>query len=73
MITDETVPASEHRYFETINDLFNIIDAAKAQDAYKLEYEFDKTLGYPTRIEIDYLGNAVDDEISYQIDSLKIL
>jgi hypothetical protein len=35
--------------------------------------QYDPTLGYPTTANIDWVKNAVDDEIAYQVLSLTVL
>lgn len=50
-------------YVLTVPDLFDLIqDALDRKPAY-LAVTYDPLYGYPTRIEIDYSANAVDDEV----------
>ena len=57
----------------TIDKLFVIIHANATQSGGKLEVSYDTTLSYPTRIFIDPIPNAVDDEIGYEISSFERL
>lgn len=61
--TGEPVPT----YGENVRDiagLFDLIRDAIAQDAHELDVTYDATYGFPTLITIDYIRNAVDDELT---------
>jgi hypothetical protein len=51
----------------TIDDLFGFISEAFADDADEITVEYDPALGYPTSISIDYVREAVDEEIGYTV------
>jgi hypothetical protein len=60
----------EQPYFErydTIEDLFLVIDDALDQEAHEIDVTYDETLGFPTRIAIDFIEAAIDDEVTYTI------
>ena len=65
VVTSEAIPAEEYQYFETIDDLFHIVEKA-LEEADVLRVEYHPRFGYPTEIDIDYYKEAVDDEITYQ-------
>ena len=46
----------------TIDGLFDIIQDAITDDVDHIAVSYDKENGYPTKIEIDYRSNAIDDE-----------
>ncbi len=50
-------------YVLTVPDLFDLIQDALDRKAAYLAVSYDPIYGYPTRIEIDYSANAVDDEV----------
>lgn len=50
----------------SIEDLFDLIDRAN-DEADDVTVEYDKA-GWPSRIDIDWLSQAVDDEITYRLD-----
>lgn len=54
-----------------VEDLFDVIINALAEDVDVLEVEYDGGLGYPTLISIDYFTDAVDDEITYTISDFE--
>jgi len=54
--------SSEFRFYETVDDLFDIVrDALTNADS--IEVTYDEKLGYPTQITIDFIANAIDDEL----------
>lgn len=58
------VEAALLTYVSTIPDLFDLIEGAlKGSTAYFFA-SYDPVYGYPTRIEIDYSANAIDDELA---------
>ncbi|MDZ7720909.1 MAG: DUF6174 domain-containing protein [Balneolaceae bacterium] len=68
--TDELVLAKYPESFRTISELFDIIKDAR-EKADKLKVEYNQQLGYPTLIDIDYIKEAVDDEVTYKIDNFE--
>jgi hypothetical protein len=52
--------------FQTLDDLFAIID--NARDADRLKTTYDPEWGFPTEVDIDYNQHAVDDEITYRAE-----
>ena len=65
-LTDLTFP-------KTIDQLFNIIQDAIQRNADEILITYDKTLGYPNRIAIDYQRILADDEITYIVENLSKL
>jgi len=49
----------------TIDGIFAVIRDAIEQDVFELSVAYHETLGYPTRVDIDYQENTIDDEITY--------
>uniref|UniRef100_UPI0030DA0D0D DUF6174 domain-containing protein n=1 Tax=Crocosphaera watsonii TaxID=263511 RepID=UPI0030DA0D0D len=66
VITDLTSP-------KTIEELFNIIEDAIKRNADEMQISYDPTLGYPTRVAIDYEKILVDEEITYTVTNLSKL
>ncbi len=58
-------------FYNTIDDLFSVIDEARKGKADKLSTSYDDNLGYPLEIEIDYDKRAIDDEVGYTISGYK--
>lgn len=64
--TGQPPDSSSFAYYDvTIDDLFDELGGALAQ-ASQVTVTYDQVLGYPRTIAIDYIANAVDDEISYE-------
>lgn len=57
------VEAALLTYVLTVPDLFDLIQDALDRKASYLAVTYDPIYGYPTRIEVDYSANAVDDEV----------
>ena len=56
----------------SVNDLFQIVhDANETADAVSAAY--DAQYGFPSYIAIDYIRQAVDDEVSYRVTNFQIL
>ena len=60
--TGEPVPEMYASAYPDVPGLFAIVEEA-ANEADELNTEFDATYGYPTDISIDWIENAVDDEM----------
>lgn len=53
--------------FPTIEDLFDEIQDAIDQDAARIDATYDESFGYPVQVFIDWIQNAIDDEMSFQL------
>lgn len=73
-VTDETtqlpVEPPSPDYFLTIDGIFSTIQDAIEREAFSLTAVYHSTLGYPTAVDIDYLENAVDEEMSFRASRL---
>lgn len=58
---------SYSNFYPTIDDLFELIEDARQQDADILEVTYNDEFGYPEKIVIDYSTAMADEEISYTI------
>lgn len=56
--------------YKTIDELFNVVEDAIQKDAVHLQVKYDRTLGYPKQIAIDFQTQVADDEVSYNIIDL---
>lgn len=56
--------------FPTVSGLFAIIEDALDRDAHELDVTYHPDLGYPVEIAIDYIENAVDDEVTWRVSSV---
>ena len=53
--TSEQLDASLFERYETVDDLFAVVQDALDRDAERLEVTYHPTLGYPTDIDVDYM------------------
>lgn len=58
------------QFYDTVEDLFDLIEDAIAREAEVLNVEYNDQLGYPTTIELDYAFNVADDELTVTVSGL---
>jgi hypothetical protein len=58
------------QFYDTVEDLFDLIEDAIAREPQVLNVEYDAQLGYPTSIELDYAFNVADDELTVTVSGL---
>jgi hypothetical protein len=54
----------------TVEGLFGVVEATLERNPDRLAIEYDPALGYPRRIDVDTIVQAVDDEVTYEAASL---
>lgn len=54
----------------SIGSLFAFIETSRMLSSARIEVIYNEQLGYPERVFVDHLPNAVDDEIAYVTSSL---
>jgi Family of unknown function (DUF6174) len=71
--SDREVPARDGSLdlYWTIDELFDLIDAATQRDAV-VRVSYDDDLGYPTTIFIDYDPQAIGDELDVRLTELSV-
>jgi hypothetical protein len=69
--TGADVPAQYAELFPTVDGLFARIDSARARKAASLRAEYHPELGYPTRIDIDFVEEMADDEVFWRASGLR--
>ncbi len=57
--------------FPAIDGVFAIVDAAIARRAEMIDAVYDPMRGFPTRVDIDYIKNAIDDELGVRVRDFK--
>jgi hypothetical protein len=58
---------TDHTDIASVDDLFAFIEEATALKADVVDVAYDENLGYPRRIDVDYMVNAIDDEACYRV------
>ena len=67
--TGAPVSAAYADGFPGVDGLFDVIeDALKRAD--RVDATYDPTLGYPVQVSIDYIKNAIDDELAFGVTDL---
>ncbi len=75
-VNGQTVREEFRANFEeaaTIERLFAIVEEAASGGADEVKVEYDAAYGFPSSISIDYIKEAMDDEISYHILNFEVL
>jgi Family of unknown function (DUF6174) len=67
--TGTPIPENFVQYYLTIDELFDFVADAIDRKAYQIDVTYDATFGFPTRIAIDYIENAVDEEMAFEASS----
>jgi hypothetical protein len=57
--------------YDTVPELFNVIEDAIAKKASNLTVQYHPKLGYPTQINIDYDSQMADEELYLTIENLR--
>ncbi len=68
---EDDVNQNEIQIYKTVDELFDFIETLKDGNADSLIVQYDSTYGYPTNIYVDFIKNAVDDELCYNSSNLK--
>lgn len=59
-------------YVATVPDLFDLVEDALARTPAYFSATYDPVYGYPTRIEVDYSSNMMDDELAISARDLTL-
>ncbi|MEK6752514.1 MAG: DUF6174 domain-containing protein [Chloroflexota bacterium] len=77
--SDGTAVAPTDNFYElyqpysTMDRLFLKLEADLTGEADNLAVTYDPVYGFPSNVSIDYITEAIDDEISYQISNFEAL
>ena len=63
----QPVTAQYVQLFPSMEGVFDLIEDALDRDAGRIEVTYDSRYGYPFDATIDYIRNAVDDELSFRV------
>ena len=66
----EDVPEWATADYPTVDELFDLLEEAVAQDAAQIEVTWHESMGYPESFYIDYSKNIADEELGHDIRSL---
>ena len=65
----EGIPSEDWDLFPTIDGLFDLIEEAYSGKADRISVDYSEH-GYPAMADIDYIENAIDDELFLGVDDL---
>jgi uncharacterized protein DUF6174 len=65
--TGGVVPPAIAPSFPNVDGLFDLIESARRQKAHRLEARYDRELGYPVWLVIDYDARIADDEFTFSV------
>ncbi|HJQ69495.1 MAG TPA: DUF6174 domain-containing protein [Blastocatellia bacterium] len=68
--TGDAVDKAQYELYFTVDQLFDYIQAAIDKKAHLVKVNYDAEWGYPTVVEIDYIKNAIDDEMRFKTGKL---
>jgi Family of unknown function (DUF6174) len=71
--TGQPVNPEFFQQYNTIPQLFNVIQDAIARQAFSLDVNYSAKYGYPTQINIDYNAQIADEELFLTIENFQIL
>ena len=69
-LTSEEVPVSQLSDYPTIEDLFATIEDWLSRDPHDVSTDYHAELGYPTDVFIDFIENAIDEELGFVASGL---
>jgi hypothetical protein len=69
--TGEPVPAEFAQYYLTVDELFDFIEDAIDRKAHRITVEYDRDVGYPVHIFIDYEENTIDEEMGFDASAFE--
>jgi hypothetical protein len=61
------VPSQWHELFPPMEGVFQILREALDREAFEFEVQYDPDRGYPRTVAIDYVENAVDEELGLRL------
>jgi len=63
--TASDLPANQFSRFRTVDQLFGEVRSALAKSGVLTTVEYHPTMGFPSKVSLDPVKNAVDDEVAY--------
>ncbi len=72
----QPIPADRLEMFDRyagIDKVFELVDQAISGKADEVSVTYNPTYGFPSRVSIDYIKMAVDDELGLQVSNFEVL
>lgn len=71
--TGEPIPSEFTQYYLTVPELFDFIEDAIDREAHEIDVSYEPSVGYPASVRIDYIKNAIDEEMAFEASDLRAL
>jgi hypothetical protein len=71
--TGEAVSETYAGLWPSLDGVFDIVQDAIDRDSYQVIVEYDRERGFPTVISIDYIEQAIDDELVFYSGPFELL
>lgn len=71
--TDQPVTPTYAGLWPTMDGVFDIVQDAIDRDAHQIRVEYDPEHAFPTTISIDYVEQAIDEELGFNVEELEVL
>jgi hypothetical protein len=68
-VDDHYVSAEVWSHYDTVEELFAVLERAVEQDAYRMEATFNARYGLPVDAFVDLIESAVDDEHGFIVET----
>jgi hypothetical protein len=62
-----------YQTYATIDRVFLALQSAYTAEADEITVTYDPAYGFPATVSIDYIIEAMDDELSYQVSDFQVL
>lgn len=69
----EGMPAGFFQYFDTVEELFHILEVAHRDKSDRIDAEYHPQFGVPMDVYIDPAKNVVDEEYGFEIETFEVL
>ena len=70
---DHTIPAEAFRSYDTVEELFAVIERALEQEADRLEVNYHRSVGVPVYADVDVRFSWADDEHGFSVEDFRVL
>jgi hypothetical protein len=71
--TGDAIPEEWRPFYLTVPELFDFVEDAIDRRAHEIDVRYDPESGYPTHIRIDYVENAIDEEMAFEASALRAI
>ena len=69
----EGMPASFFERFDTVEELFHIVEVAHSDRSHRIDAEYHPQFGVPMDVYVDPAKNVVDEEYGFRIQTFEVL